>query len=109
MGNLFRRFWMPAILCDELPGADCPPVRLRLLGENLVGFRDTDGNVGVLDALFPMYPKATPISTRSGSNRMPSSKKLASFGFTWDLRINSHPSTSSNGLTHQTVIALCKS
>ena len=34
MGNLFRRFWMPAILCDKLPGADCPPVRLRLLGEN---------------------------------------------------------------------------
>ena len=53
MGNLFRRFWMPAMLSDELPGADCPPVRLRLLGENLVGFRDTDGNVGVLDAYCP--------------------------------------------------------
>jgi phthalate 4,5-dioxygenase len=53
MGDLFRRFWMPAMLSDELPGADCPPVRLRLLGENLVGFRDTDGNVGVLDAYCP--------------------------------------------------------
>ena len=53
MGELFRRFWMPAMLSDELPGADCPPVRLRLLGENLVGFRDTDGNVGGLDAYCP--------------------------------------------------------
>jgi phthalate 4,5-dioxygenase len=53
MGELFRRFWMPAMLSEELPGADCPPVRLRLLGENLVGFRDTNGTVGVLDAYCP--------------------------------------------------------
>ncbi len=53
MGELFRRFWMPAMLSDELPGADCPPVRLRLLGENVVGFRDTEGNVGVLNAYCP--------------------------------------------------------
>lgn len=53
MGELFRRFWMPAMLSEELPGADCPPVRLRLLGENLVGFRDSNGTVGVLDAYCP--------------------------------------------------------
>jgi phthalate 4,5-dioxygenase oxygenase subunit len=53
MGELFRRFWMPAMLSEELPGADCPPVRLRLLGEHLVGFRDTNGTVGVLDAYCP--------------------------------------------------------
>jgi phenylpropionate dioxygenase-like ring-hydroxylating dioxygenase large terminal subunit len=53
MGELFRRFWLPAMLSAELPGADCPPVRLRLLGENLAGFRDTNGQVGVLDAYCP--------------------------------------------------------
>ena len=30
MGELFRRFWLPAMLSEELPGADCPPVRLRV-------------------------------------------------------------------------------
>ena len=36
MGDLFRRFWLPALLPSEVPSPDCPPVRLRLLGENLV-------------------------------------------------------------------------
>jgi len=48
MGNLFRRFWLPAMLDFELPEPDCPPVRLRLLGEDLVAFRDSQGAVGVL-------------------------------------------------------------
>ena len=43
MGNLLRRYWMPALLSTELPEPDCPPVRVRLLGEDLVAFRDTDG------------------------------------------------------------------
>ena len=50
MGELFRRFWLPAMLSDELPGADCPPVRLRLLGEDLVAFRDSNGEIGVVEA-----------------------------------------------------------
>jgi phthalate 4,5-dioxygenase len=53
MGELFRRFWLPALLAEELPEADCPPVRLRLLGEDLVAFRDSRGTVGVLDAHCP--------------------------------------------------------
>jgi phthalate 4,5-dioxygenase oxygenase subunit len=53
MGELFRRFWMPALLSSELPAPDCPPVRLRLLGEDLVAFRATDGTVGLLDARCP--------------------------------------------------------
>ena len=53
MGNLLRRFWTPAMLSDELPEPDCDPVRLRLLGEDLVAFRDTDGNVGLLDNYCP--------------------------------------------------------
>jgi phthalate 4,5-dioxygenase len=49
MGNLLRRFWIPALVASELPSPDCDPVRVRLLGENLVAFRDTAGQVGVLD------------------------------------------------------------
>lgn len=51
MGELFRRFWLPALLSDELPGPDCPPVRVRLLGEDLVAFRDSGGQVGLLAPL----------------------------------------------------------
>jgi len=48
MGELFRRFWLPAFLPSELPSPDCDPVRIRLLGEDLVAFRDTMGRVGLL-------------------------------------------------------------
>src|SRR3954451_5770228 len=46
MGKLFRRFWLPALIPSELPEADCPPIRVRLLGEDLIAFRDTEGKVG---------------------------------------------------------------
>lgn len=48
MGQLMRQYWIPALLSTELPQADCPPVRVRLLGENLIAFRDTQGRVGML-------------------------------------------------------------
>jgi nitrite reductase/ring-hydroxylating ferredoxin subunit len=48
MGNLLRRYWQPALLSVEVPAPDSPPVRVRLLGEDLVAFRDTDGKVGLL-------------------------------------------------------------
>ncbi len=53
MGELFRRFWMPAMISEEIPGADSTPVRVKLLGENLVAFRDSNGNPGILDAYCP--------------------------------------------------------
>jgi phthalate 4,5-dioxygenase oxygenase subunit len=40
---------MPALLSRELPKPDCPPVRVKLLGENLVAFRDSEGRTGLLD------------------------------------------------------------
>ena len=49
MGMLLRRFWVPVLLAEELPEADCAPVRLRIMGENLVAFRDSEGRVGVID------------------------------------------------------------
>jgi phenylpropionate dioxygenase-like ring-hydroxylating dioxygenase large terminal subunit len=53
MGELFRRYWLPAMLSSELPEPDCTPARLRLLGEDLVAFRTTSGQVGVLDTYCP--------------------------------------------------------
>jgi phthalate 4,5-dioxygenase len=53
MGNLFRRFWLPALLSNELPEVDGAPVRLRILCEDLVAFRDTEGRVGIVGAYCP--------------------------------------------------------
>ena len=50
MGNLMRRYWVPFALAWELPDADCPPIEVRLLGEDLVAFRDTSGTVGLISA-----------------------------------------------------------
>ena len=53
MGELLRRYWHPALLSREIPEPDSPPVRVKLLGEELVAFRDTDGNVGLIDNYCP--------------------------------------------------------
>ncbi|HXP92348.1 MAG TPA: Rieske 2Fe-2S domain-containing protein, partial [Candidatus Binatia bacterium] len=53
MGNLFRRYWLPLLLASELPEPDGPPVRVRVLGEDLIAFRATDGKVGLVDAYCP--------------------------------------------------------
>ena len=53
MGDVMRRYWMPALLSRELSEPDSPPVRVRLLGEQLVAFRDTSGRVGILEEFCP--------------------------------------------------------
>jgi phthalate 4,5-dioxygenase len=53
MGNLMRQYWLPAIRSDELPGPDCAPLRVRLLGEDLIGFRATSGAVGLVQNNCP--------------------------------------------------------
>src|SRR5919109_1279733 len=53
MGTLMRQYWQPALLSAELPEPDGPPLRVRLLGEDLVAFRDSRGRVGLLEALCP--------------------------------------------------------
>jgi phenylpropionate dioxygenase-like ring-hydroxylating dioxygenase large terminal subunit len=53
MGELMRQYWIPALCSDELPAPDCPPLRLRLLGENLIAFRVTTGGVGVIQNACP--------------------------------------------------------
>jgi phthalate 4,5-dioxygenase oxygenase subunit len=51
MGNLMRRYWIPALLSSDLPQADGDPRRIQLLGESFVAFRDSGGRVGILDEL----------------------------------------------------------
>jgi phthalate 4,5-dioxygenase oxygenase subunit len=53
MGDLVRQYWVPAMLSSELPRPNCPPVRVLLLGEKLIGFRDSEGRVGLLDNFCP--------------------------------------------------------
>jgi len=53
MGELMRRYWQPALLSSEVPEIDGAPVRTRLLGEDLIAFRDTNGRIGLLDAYCP--------------------------------------------------------
>ncbi|MGH2366316.1 MAG: Rieske 2Fe-2S domain-containing protein [Chloroflexota bacterium] len=53
MGQLMRRYWTPALLSAELPNPDSDPVRVRLLGEDLIAFRDTNGTVGLLANACP--------------------------------------------------------
>ena len=52
-GNLFRRYWVPALLAAEVQEPDGAPVRVRLLGEDLIAFRDTNGKVGLVEAYCP--------------------------------------------------------
>ena len=52
MGAMMRRYWLPLLLSSDLePNGD--PKRVRLLGEDLVAFRDSEGRVGLLDELCP--------------------------------------------------------
>jgi phthalate 4,5-dioxygenase oxygenase subunit len=53
MGNLMRQYWMPAVRSDELLEPDGAPLRVRLLGENLIAFRATSGRVGLIQDACP--------------------------------------------------------
>jgi len=49
MGNLMRRYWVPVMLLSEIAEPDCAPVRVKILGERLLAFRDTQGRAGLID------------------------------------------------------------
>ena len=53
MGNLFRHYWIPALLSEELPEMDGDPVKITILGEFLLAFRDSNGRVGIVDRRCP--------------------------------------------------------
>src|SRR5215211_5160442 len=52
MGALLRQYWIPAMAPDDLQ-PDGPPMRIRLLGENLVAFRTTSGEFGLIQNACP--------------------------------------------------------
>ena len=64
MGEVMRRYWIPALISSELPEPDCAPVRVQLLGEELVAFRDTEGRIGCWMSSAPTA------GSRSGSAAM---------------------------------------
>src|SRR2546430_162169 len=53
MGNLLRRYWLPFALTEDLPNPDSDPLRVRMLGEDLMAFRDTSGKVGLTSRRCP--------------------------------------------------------
>ena len=53
MGELLRRFWQPELLSEELPEPDGPPKKIVVMGQPLLGFRDTRGRVGIIDQQCP--------------------------------------------------------
>ncbi|ANN65531.1 aromatic ring-hydroxylating dioxygenase subunit alpha [Bordetella bronchialis] len=48
MGNLLRRYWVPVLLASEIAEPDCPPVRVQIMGEKLLAFRDTEGKAALI-------------------------------------------------------------
>jgi len=53
MGDLMRQYWLPVLMSGELEVPDCPPLRVRLLGEDLIAFRTTSGRVGIIQNACP--------------------------------------------------------
>ena len=53
VGALLRQYWIPALMSSELPERDGAPVRVRLLGENLIAFRTTSGKIGLIQNHCP--------------------------------------------------------
>ena len=49
MGDVYRCYWIPALLAEELPENDCPPVRVKLLSERMIAFRDSEGRYALID------------------------------------------------------------
>ena len=49
MGELLRQYWLPVLPSTELPQRDGPPIKARLLGEDLIAFRDTTGQVALIE------------------------------------------------------------
>ena len=64
MGQLMRRHWVPALLSEQVAEPDGAPVRVRLFGEDLIAFRDTEGRLGVLGE-FCTHRKASLVFGRN--------------------------------------------
>ena len=58
MGTLMRGYWIPAVFSQQIAAPDSPPVRVRLLGEDLVAFRDSQMQPARMFAVPPETPAA---------------------------------------------------
>ena len=58
MGQMFRRYWLPVCASAQIATPDCAPLRVPMLGETYVAFRDTNGKVGLLDE-YCMHRRAS--------------------------------------------------
>src|SRR6266545_2955100 len=86
MGELFRRYWLPALLAEELPENDCPPVRVKLLSERLIAFRDSDGRYGLIDEFcahrgwkYDVNGRCVEVPSEPEDSRFPQKVKLTSY------------------------------
>ena len=66
MGNTMRRYWIPACLSSEIAEPDGAPVRVKLLGEDLVAFRDTEGRIGLVEEYLPASPRVALFRAQRG-------------------------------------------
>ena len=66
MGNAMRRYWIPACLSSEIGEPDGAPVRVKLLGEDLVAFRDTEGRIGLRRGVLPASPRVALFRAQRG-------------------------------------------
>ena len=69
MGETMRRYWIPACLSSEIAEPDSPPARVRLLGEDLVAFHDSDGRIGLIDEFCPHRRVSLFFSLLAGNSR----------------------------------------
>lgn len=67
MGALMRRHWIPALLLEQVAEPDGKPVRIQLLGERLVAFRDSEGRLGVLGEFCPHRKASLAFGRNEGS------------------------------------------
>ncbi len=70
MGELIRRFWVPAILSEEVPKPDGEPKKITLLGEELLAFRDTEGPCRRHRSILPA-PRHEPLAWAQRGMRHP--------------------------------------
>src|SRR3954468_9308585 len=72
MGELLRRYWIPALLAEELPGPDCDPVRVQLLHERLVPSATTKDASASSTSSAPIAPhRSSSAATRSAASAAP--------------------------------------
>jgi len=99
-------------LSREVPEPDCPPVRVQLLGEKLVGFRDSEGRIGLVDEFLPAPPRLAVVSDATRNPACAASITVGKFDvegncvdqmnepeqFCHKVRLTSYPTTEIGGV-----------